>query len=343
MVKIRAGKKIKRRSRKAVQISTETLVKSRPLTKGKLLPLVFEPTSSEVDLVAWGADNRGMLTDLLYRHGGLLFRGFQMDLDAFASFCRAISPDLLDYIERAAPRKEVGRQIFNSTEYPQDQWIPLHHEMSYSHHWPSKLFFFCERPPNEGGCTPIADDREIVDLIPAEIKAAFEEKGVMYVRNYGEGADMPWREVFQTDDKEEVEAFLQRTKSQFQWMDGERLRTRQRRQVYAVHPVTGHRVWFNHAHMFHISNMPDVVRQSLLSEFTPQSLPRNSFFGDGTTIPDEVAACIRDTYRENAVFFPWEQGDVLILDNFLTSHGRMPFSGDRAIRVAMAELFENSC
>ncbi|MFN2414368.1 MAG: TauD/TfdA family dioxygenase, partial [Pyrinomonadaceae bacterium] len=35
------------------------------------------------------------------------------------------------------------------------------------------------------------------------------------------------------------------------------------------------------------------------------------------------------------------EGDVMMLDNFLSSHGREPFAGPRRILVAMAELYTN--
>ena len=58
--------------------------------------------------------------------------------------------------ERAAPRTEVANKVFTSTEFAADQPIPLHHEMSYSHNWPSRLYFYCEEPAAEGGTTPLA-------------------------------------------------------------------------------------------------------------------------------------------------------------------------------------------
>lgn len=152
---------------------------------------------------------------------------------------------------------------------------------------------------------------------------------------------MPWWEVFQTRDRSEVERYLNSTNTEYEWLGAHQLRTRMRRQVLATHPRTGDTVWFNHAHMFHISNMPALVRAALLQEFAEHELPRNAFYGDGSRIPDEVAETIRTLYRESAAYFPWHKGDVLLLDNFLTTHGRSPFQGQRRICVAMAELYTN--
>jgi alpha-ketoglutarate-dependent taurine dioxygenase len=327
--------------RQSIRLSQDSLVKTRALQEGKRL-LRVEPNAEAIHLAAWARDNRAWIDHHLFAHGGLLFRGFDVhDAAAFREVAGAVSPDLLDYVERAAPRTQVTSKVFSSTEYPADQWIPLHHEMSYSHNWPTKLFFYCDVPADEEGYTPVADDLEVFGKIPQAIKEGFIAKGVMYVRNYGQGADMPWWEVFQTRNKAEVGAYLDSTKTEYEWLGEDRLRTRMRRQVLATHPKTGDTVWFNHAHMFHSSNMPGAVRAALLREFKDDQLPRNAFYGDGTPIADEVAGTIRDIYRESAVYFSWQKGDVLLLDNFLTSHGRSPFKGQRKICVAMAELYTN--
>lgn len=41
--------------------------------------------------------------------------------------------------------------------------------------------------------------------------------------------------------------------------------------------------------------------------------------------------------EECKVVFPWQTGDVLMLDNMLTAHAREPFQGPRKVVVAMAE------
>jgi alpha-ketoglutarate-dependent taurine dioxygenase len=332
-------KNLKAIKRQTIRVSQQSLVASRILADGHRV-LLLEPGAHHVDLLAWAAENRTWIEDRLLEHGGLLFRGFAVpDATAFQQLARAICPELLDYVERAAPRKQVVGQVFTSTEYPADHWIPMHHEMSYSHNWPTKLFFYCEVAPERDGYTPVADDRDVIGRMPDAIKAPFLDRGVMYVRNYGQGGDMPWWEVFQTRDRDKVESYLRSTHTEFEWRGEDQLRTRMRRQVLATHPRTGDTVWFNHAHMFHSSNMPAQVRAALLQEFAEDELPRNAFYGDGSRIADDDMEAIRALYRESALYFEWRKGDVLMLDNFLTVHGRTPFQGTRRICVAMAELY----
>jgi alpha-ketoglutarate-dependent taurine dioxygenase len=61
-------------------------------------------------------------------------------------------------------------------------------------------------------------------------------------------------------------------------------------------------------------------------------------FGDGTPIPDAVMDRLGELYEELSVEFPWEAGDLIVLDNMLVAHARRPFSGERKILVAMAEM-----
>ena len=35
--------------------------------------------------------------------------------------------------------------------------------------------------------------------------------------------------------------------------------------------------------------------------------------------------------------FPWQQGDLMVLDNMLAAHGRSPYVGARQIAVAMGQ------
>jgi alpha-ketoglutarate-dependent taurine dioxygenase len=337
---------LKTARRKGISLAPEALVQTGCLVEGEGeegFPLVLEPAVDNVNLPAWAQNNRERVNALLLRHGAILFRGFAVEtVSQFGAFTRALSPALLDYQERAAPRREVAENIYTSTEYPPSHPIPLHHEMSYSHNWPTKIWFFCVQPAAQGGATPVADDRKVFRMLDPRIKETFMRKRVMYTRNYGEGVDLTWQEAFQTSDRAAVEEYCRQSRTDFEWKAGDRLRTRQVRQAVATHPLLGETVWFNHAHMFHVSNVEPSVRESLLAEFGEEGLPRNAYYGDGSAIETSVLDEIRGTYQEAAVTFSWRKGDILMLDNFLASHGREAFTGPRQIVVAMAELYTNT-
>jgi alpha-ketoglutarate-dependent taurine dioxygenase len=328
--------------RKAVRLSREEIIKTDFLDPAEKFLLVVEPNIEDVSLVSWAKSNRDFITARLLDHGGILFRNFTVDsLSVFESFARTICPELLEYNERAAPRTELGKNLYTSTEYPAEEEINLHHEMSYSHNWPMKIWFFCAQPAESGGRTPVASDRKVFKLLRPDLKETFLRKKVMYVRNFGEGVDLPWQEVFQTNDHAVVEEYCRNANMTVEWKEGDRLRTRQIRPPVSVHPVTGETVWFNHAHMFHMSSLDARVRASLSAEFSEDEFPRNAFYGDGSPIEDSVLEEIRTVYRDAAIRFDWQHGDVLMLDNILSSHGREAYKGPRRIAVAMAELHES--
>ena len=308
------------------------------LRPGSPLPLVVRPAEDGVDLVEWAAANSGFIERYLLRNGAILFRDFELSLVAdFERLIEAVSGPLLDYSYRSTPRHVVSGRIYSSTEYPADQTIPLHNENSYTRNWPMKLSFFAQQVAEEGGETPIADCRRIYNAISPEIRECFVRKGLMYVRNYGAGLDLTWQEVFQTSSKAMVEDYCHRARMEFEWVGEDQFRTRQKAHVVETHPRTGELVWFNQAHLFHVSCLSAEVRDWLLAAYGEQNLPRNVYFADGSQIDAAMLDEITQVYSDQSIVFPWREGDVLMLDNMLTAHGRKPFVGKRKVVVGIAE------
>jgi len=325
---------------KTISISAQTLAQMTVLDSEKAWPLVVEANVVGVDLAEWAAGHLQDLQARLLKTGAILFRNFNVDsIDNFKKFVHLISPELLEYNERSTPRTEVSEEIYTATEYPADECITLHNESAYSANWPMKIWFYCAQPAVQGGETPIADSRKVFEQIEPKIKERLIDKKVMYVRNYSDGVDLPWQTVFQTTDRRAVEDYCRSASIEFEWKDATHLRTRQIRPAIATHPVTGETVWFNQAHLFHVSSLAPALRESLLSLVEETELPRNSYYGDGSALEESVLDEIREVYRESAVTFPWQQGDVLMLDNMLAAHGRMSFTGPRKVLVAMAESY----
>jgi alpha-ketoglutarate-dependent taurine dioxygenase len=114
------------------------------------------------------------------------------------------------------------------------------------------------------------------------------------------------------------------------------LTTRQIRPAVARHPRTGEMVWFNHATFFHVSTLASSIRDALLSQFSEEDLPNNTYYGDGGPIEPGVLDELRAAYAEATRTFTWQTGDLLLLDNMLMAHAREPFTGPRSILVGLA-------
>ncbi|HEX7183128.1 MAG TPA: TauD/TfdA family dioxygenase [Thermoanaerobaculia bacterium] len=326
--------------RKVVRLSGESLVKTGYLDPESKLPLVIEPATEGVNLIDWVREQRDSVTAELDKHGGILFRNFNLGTTGeFEAFIAAVCSEPLQYTERSSPRSQVSGNIYTSTDYPPTESIFLHNEQSYNLTFPTKIGFFCMIPAQERGETPIADSRKVLARIRADVRDRFVERNYMYVRNFGAGLGLTWQEAFQTSDPAEVEAYCRNAQIELEWQDGgRRLRTRQVRRVLARHPRNGQMTWFNHLTFFHVSTLPPHIRDAMLKEFAPEDLPNNTYYGDGSPIEPEALDHLREIYRSETVSFPWQKGDVLLLDNMLVAHGRSPFSGPRKVVVGMADL-----
>jgi alpha-ketoglutarate-dependent taurine dioxygenase len=294
----------------------------------------------DLDLMAWTQQNTSSLKDMIEKHGAVLLRGFAVKtVEAFRNFVLALSPNMLEYKERSSPRHKVQADIYTSTDYPAHQSIFFHNENSYQFIWPMKICFFCSLPAEHGGETPIADVRRVYRRLSPKTIQRFEEKCCMYVRNFDEALGLSWQEVFQTSDRLQVDEYCKDNGITCEWKENNGLRTRAIRPAVAVHPRTGERVWFNHVAFFHISTLDASIRDGLLAAMPEPDLPANSYYGDGSSVEEDVIEEIRSAYRSESVSFPWKKGDILAVDNMLTAHSRNPFVGERKILVGMAEPY----
>ncbi|NEQ97775.1 MAG: TauD/TfdA family dioxygenase [Cyanothece sp. SIO2G6] len=347
--KATTGLKKRRRTRATpVKVAQGQLVKHHYLTMGHHRLSVFQPTVSRFDGLEWSQTNRPIIEQQLLKDGAILFRDFQIDsVSKFENLVQSFSSELIRYGEKSSPRTQLSQGVYTSTDHPADQPILLHNEQSYTLNWPMKICFCCLQPAAEMGRTPIADSRKIFQRLDAQIIEAFQTKQIMYMRNYGAGLGLSWQTVFSTDDRAVVENHCRQSDIEFEWLGNDtgkapasqRLRTRQIRPAIRQHPQTGETLWFNHALFFNIVGLEASVREMMLQTVAADELAFNTFYGDGTAIEPEVLAAIKAAYDQETFAFDWQAGDVLLLDNMLTCHGREPFVGPRQVLVAMADLF----
>lgn len=340
------GQSIKQRwSSRRKDIKPRAITSSQDLIRftqvnAQTLPLVVEPSYKHVDLMEWVRNNAELLEAKLLEYGGLLFRGFGLSTQAhFEQFLKALAVPLMHYMEGATPRTELGDRIYTSTEFPPDRTISIHNELCYVTTWPMKIFFYCVKPADRGGETPIGDVRKVFKRIRPETMSRFKEQGWMLLRNFGDGFGLPWQKSYHVADKAALEDYFRGAKVSFEWRGADHLRTRQVRPAIATHPKTGETVWFNHIGFWHLSSLGSDLRERFLEEFTEQGLPFNTYYGDGSPIEDSVIDELRQAYDAETVACPWQAGDLLMLDNMLVAHGRNPFAGTRRVLTAMGEPF----
>jgi len=292
---------------------------------------------------------------LLQRHGAILFRGFGLrgvaDFEAVveAHYGATVSVNVGGLSPRGTIKPD---KIYESTRFPAHLRLHQHNEYSHMECPPRDLFFFCDKPAEQGGETPLADSRRILAEIPDDIRRAFETRGVRYRRHYYGRWWFPllrllnrfvklhrsWQEALGSTDRAEAAAQARALGLSLKWhLDGS-ASVAVRRPALARHPETGEAVWFNQAASQQVT--PKVYGWGRFIGYhlmypLAKDRPFHTAYGDGGRIPIRNLHRIIEATDRVTVTHPWEAGDLIWIDNFLVSHGRMPYKGERRIMVAL--------
>ncbi|MFT4929925.1 MAG: hypothetical protein ACI8WB_006060 [Phenylobacterium sp.] len=302
------------------------------------LPAIYQADSNRC-LTTWYQANQQQIAEQLLQHGAVLFRGFKVDnVDDFEQFTDSALTDIGQYVGGATPRKQLTKSIATSTEFPDDQEIKLHNELSYEIKIPNKLLFCCLTAPQSGGQTQIADVNKVLSLIKPEIIDSFNQKqGWKLIRNFGRGFGPGIAAGFGTTDIAKIKANCQKRHIEVECVDDNIIRTSQIRAAIHHHPVSNLPLWMNHVAFWHPSSLASEQLEIFSMLFAADEFPYITLFGDGSEIPADYIDNIRSAYQQAEMKFDWQQGDVMMVDNHRVCHGRKPYTGERRIVVAMGD------
>jgi alpha-ketoglutarate-dependent taurine dioxygenase len=300
------------------------------------------------------AGKESWLEHALTRNGAILFRGFGLSAKEFRDLSAQLFGDSFrPYLGGTSPRVQINEGVYESTRFPRSLSLPLHNEMSYLPEPPRRIAFFCDVPAASGGETPLADSREIYQRIPPAVRAVFETSGIRYHRYfYGPGWNAvssaihrlaplhrSWMAAFQTTDRAEVEKICARQGVSVEWDNEDGVLLTNTLPAARQHPVTGETIWFNQATAFLLTPRSAGTLRWLLYQLAWPNARRRPFyasFASGEAITLRQLNDVNEAIGGAATRFAWHRGDLLLLDNYLVAHGRMPFRGQRRILVAMS-------
>jgi len=311
---------------------------------GRSFPLVLAPQDGNAgdesagshDYLADIARSKESLDAALQAHGAILFRGFPLKTaEDFDGFVRAFDYPAFKYDESLsnAVRVNLTSRVFTANEAPPDVTIYLHHEMAQTPVYPSRLFFFCEQAAESGGATPLCRSdqlfAELTRQAPA-FAADCEKKGLRYTNTMpaendaASGMGRSWRSTWQAESKEDAQRRMAQLNYTWEWLEDGCLRATTPTLPAVRDLGDGRRSFFN----------------QLIAAFHGWKDARNDpaksiTHGDGVPLDSEAVQLAVDLASQFTFDVPWQNGDVALVDNYVTMHGRRSFSGVRRVLASL--------
>jgi len=285
--------------------------------------------------------NRAAILEQLRKSGAVWLRGFDlMETECgFQAMYDALGlVPCLDPIHSSGLRKMVApkQAVYETVNKPSlsKHYVGMHNESTFKK---SAVFgaFVCFRPAREGGEFLVADGAEILRRLDPDVVASLCNKKIrISVTNL----DFPFLSRLPAPLRTSVKGLLQDLISrlvapkfdmelEMVWgADGvpHRLQAIEPMQSPVnLHPITKRPLWFCNIHN----------HSRWLRDRRPCTVPEvgmtEVYHGDLSPIPSEHVEHIDKVTRECIVEIPMQKGDVVLVDNYRTLHGRNIFDGER--------------
>lgn len=317
-------------------------------------PLFIEPATDALKeregLLQWARECRPTLDALICEYGGIVLRGFPISETAHFAALMALFPTFHgDYKGGVAPRMRVEGQVMEATRLDRAVRLRLHSEMAYLRDYPLRIAFFSRKAADIGGETIIGDVRGLLESLPQPLCKKLEEHGIMTVRNYAPrtaalDAAVPhmdlrgWNLAFETDDPAEVEEVCRSKGLEPLWNEDGSLTVINRTGAAAAHPKTGQLLYRSNLHSYNTVTVSEGLDAELVERIrASQKHPTGTFLGNGDPLTLDEVQHFEHFLDQRTRAWPWLDGDVMILDNLETWHGRNPYQGSRDVQVAMLD------
>lgn len=195
--------------------------------------------------------------------------------------------------------------------------------------------------------------RRVTRNLSEELRKKMVEHGIVGIRNFEppppddvevaqEHPDQrSWKFGFYTEDKAEVEAECRAKGVEPIWRADGGLCVRNLMPAFAAHPATGELLYRNTLHTNggrdYMQTLTGEPRRRVEEMFARQPIKTGFYLGDGSELTDDEMKALQAVFDEAELAWPWQAGDIMLLDNLLTAHGRNSFKGARDVQVALLD------
>lgn len=307
--------------------------------KGRPFPLGYHCDSAAASLeeaVSWIDAHRAPLVEQSEAHGAILFRGFPLSTpEDFDAFITAFGFENFPYEQSLsnAVRVNFTPRVFSANEAPSEVTIFLHHEMAQTPIYPGKLFFFCQKPADSGGSTPLCRSdilfEHMLEDCP-EFARACESKGLKYTtvmpseNDSASGLGRSWQSTFRAETRDEAESRMAKLNYSWEWLEDGTLRATTPTLPAVQEFAPGRKSFFN----------------QLIAAFQGWKDSRNDpsksiTLGDGTPLDADLVLKVAQMAEDLTFDVEWQAGDVALVDNISTMHARRSFEGSRKILASL--------
>jgi alpha-ketoglutarate-dependent taurine dioxygenase len=306
--------------------------------------------------------NRTWILQQLTTYGAVLFRGFSVNSrEQFENILVSLGlhPSPV-YPLGISPRSRVSGNVFNSTYVHRLLIIPPHTEMAYLQVRPRWIAFYCEQQPKTHGETPCFDMHKAYQMLPDSLRSRLSKSRMKYRRRISSkkplfGIGRTIEETFGNQEKDVIERACRKLKVRPQWLNDNLLQAETELPIIIIHPLTGKpclNAQFSHPegrlHIHRLFSDRYSFLNRWLLEFTIRKSKKSNlqdfyrtFLSDGWELQDKDVNTIYEIFHKNSTIFSWRRGDILLMDNIRSGHGRLNFTGKRSIMTCFGDFYDS--
>ncbi|KAK9414888.1 putative TauD/TfdA-like domain-containing protein [Seiridium unicorne] len=306
----------------------------------------WKPTLKEsVDKIRQLSDSGAIFEQIQHHGGAILIRGLPIQTPQdYSEVAHASGFPPHEEVGRPPLRTVLAKNVKTANEGPPELPIWPHNEYGWSTINPAWLIFSCLNVPEYASLGLAAALKQQAP----EFVQNLLEKGVKYIYRYGledvvsnTGTSVLGaygQHVSPGDDKEtirrKIEKEVRRHSNCFEWHQDGSLSVTHIVPIIRKHEETGCTTWFGSLtsawgrSKYHGATAPPYRGDD--DFYHPPPL-----YGDGTKIESRYLDLALDLAESSQVLVSWEQGDIVLLDNYAVMHSRSPWVGNRTVLAAL--------